>query len=233
MLKRLRDELSERTKLFIYLGITVAVFITSCLLPLAFKNSSIGEDNYFDTGERAAMFVQYQAKSKIISSKIIDKPSAADVKRCDAIMDKIIASYRIDSKSGKAMSEGSEYVVVSDGENSMQLCRMWLQDEGDWTNWMDVYVDVDTGFIYYLYVSSICLTNGNDYLSALSEDFNSRTVANMIASETGFALKHFSWTGKVEDSAFAVTSSNGDTVCWNINCTYYPSTMLDVRISVA
>lgn len=233
MLKRLRDELSEKTKLIIYIGITAVVFITACLLPLAFKGKNLGEDHFFDTGERAAMFVQYQKGSKSISSKTIDSPAKADSKYCDSVMDELIAMCRLDNRAGKILSEGSEYVVISDGENSMRLCRMWIQDEGDWTNWMDVYFDMDTGYVYYLYVSSICLNNGNEYSNAIEGQFNSKSVAELIARTTGFDLKHFSWSGNVEDTAYAVTGLEGDIVCWNINCTYYASTMLDVRISVA
>ncbi len=233
MLKRLRDELSEKTKLIVYVSITIAVFITACLLPLAFAGR--GEDSglYFDNGRRAAMFLSYQNGSKDISSKVLDSLSSADEKFCGNRFSQLKSLCRIDGKSGKTITEGKEYIILSDGDNSMRLCRMWLQDEGDWTNWMDVYFDADTGFVYYLYVSSICLSNGDNYLTALEDGFNTKTVAGLIAQHTGAALKHFSWSGNAEDSAYAVTSIGGDTVCWTVNCTYYPATMLDVKISVA
>lgn len=233
MLKRLRDELSEKTKLIVYICITAAVFITACLLPLAFAGR--GEDSgfYFDKGARAAMFLDYQSGSKEISSKVLDSLSSADEKFCSSKFSQLKSLCRIDGKNGKVITEGREYILLSDGDRTMRLCRMWLQDEGDWTNWMDVYFDADTGFVYYLYVSSICLSNGGNYLTSLEDGFNAKTVAGLIAQHTGDTLKHFSWSGNAEDSAYAVMGTDGDTVCRTINCTYYPATMLDIKISVA
>ena len=233
MLKKLRDELSEKTKLIVYIGITAAVFLTACLLPLAFRDKGDTSDIYFDTGERAAMFLQYQSGSKDIQSKVLDSVSSSEKKTCETKMNSLVSFCRIDNKSGKSITEGSEYIQLSDGDNVLRLCRMWKQDEGDWTNWMDVYFDMDTGFVYYLYVSSVCLNNTSDYIGVMDSSFNTKAVANLVAEQSGSVLKHFSWSGNAEDSGYAVTSIGGDTVCWNIYCSYYEATMLDVKIIVA
>lgn len=233
MLKRLRDKLSEKTKLIIYICITVGFFLTACFLPLAFKGRGEGGDEYFDNGARAAMFLGYHNKSSDVQCKVLDGFSSADEKYCSGRASEISSFCRLDKKSGKKITDGTEYLQLSDGENTLRIYHTWLQDEGDWTNWLDLYFDADTGFVYYIYVSSVCLNNSSDYISALDSSFNSRFVANLIAEQTGFTLKHFSWSGNAEDTAYAVTSNGGDTVCWNINCSYYESTMLDVKIIVA
>ena len=139
----------------------------------------------------------------------------------------------LDEAPRKTVTEGCSFVDISDGEKKMRLCRMWLQDKGDWNNWLDVYIDVDTGFIYYLYISSICVDNAQKYYSAIDGEMNSKTVASMISKETGYELKLVSWSGKNEDTAMAYMASNGEALMWNINCSYYATSMLDIKISVA
>ena len=233
MLKRLRDELSEKTKLIVYLAITAIVFVFSFLMPLAFSSGNDTAEQYFDTGERAAMFVAYNNKSKDVQVKVLDSFGNSDDKFCRSRAEKIISYCTLDKKAGKTITNGSEFLQVSDGENILRLYHTWLQNEGDWTNWIDIYFDADTGYVYYLYVSSVCLSNASDYAGALDSNFNCRSVADLIAEENASSLRHFSWSGNAEDPAYAVVSRNGDTVCWNINCSYYESTMLDVKISVA
>jgi len=233
MLKRLRDELSEKTKLIVYLSITLIVFVSSCLLPLAFKGRADVSEHFFDTAERAAMFSAYHNKNKDVSVKVLDKLANADENFCKNRANEIISYCRIDNKSGKSITNGNEFLQLSDGENTLRLYHIWVQDEGDWTNWMDIYFDADTGFIYYLYVSSVCLDNASDYIGALDSSFNTKYVANMIAEQTGMPLKHFSWSGNAEDAGYAVTGKEGNIVCWTVNCSYYDATMLDVKIIVA
>lgn len=233
MLKRLRDELSEKTKLIVYLSITVFFFITACLLPLAFAAGGDKPEAYFDRGERAALFLKYDSGSKDIKTQLLGKVSATDSDSCEKRLEEIIGLCRIDNKSGKLITRGSEYIQLSDGENVLRLYHAWIQDEGDWTNWMDVYFDMDTGFVYYLYISSVCLDNPDDYADAIEDGLNAKSVAGLIAENTDSVLRHFSWSGNLEDSAYAVMTRNGDTVCWNINCIYYESTMLDVKFIVA
>lgn len=231
-LKNLKSTLSDKTKLLFYVAAAIIVLISCSVLPLAFRGEVI-TDNVFDTGERAVMFAKYISKDNSVRYKTDDKPEKSEIKYCSAVLDKIVEEYRIDNVSGKTITEGSDFLVLSDGENSMRVCRMWVQDQGDWTNWIDVYIDADTGFIYSLYISSICMYNGNDYYSAIEGDFNAKTVADLIAKETGFELKVLNWSGKAEDTATAYTAMNGEAIIWNINCSYYASSMLDVKICVA
>ncbi len=230
-LKKFRDFFSEKTKMYIYVGTTLLVLIASCLLPLAFGGSL--SENLSQPGEKAAMFVKYINKDKSIRYKVNPKPSNNQIKFCESVFDELAGYCILDNNSRKTVSEGYEFISLSNGEINMELCRMWLQDQGDWTNWMDVYMDVDTGFVYYIYVSSICVYNNQKYVSSIDSELNSKNIASMIAKETGYDLRMVNWSGKAEDTATAFTSMNGDALIWNINCSYYPSSILDIKISVA
>ncbi len=230
-LLKFRDSFSEKSKMFIYILTACLVFLTSCFLPLAFRGDNFISDD-FDTGKRAAMFVKYQSGDKTIREKVNNKPNSADIKFCQDIFDEIIGYGILDEAPRKTVTEGYSFVNISTGETSMRLCRMWLQDKGDWNNWIDVYIDVDTGFVYYLYISSIC-ENSKNYHSAVEGELNAKSVASTIAKETGYDLKIVNWSGKAEDTAAAYMASNGEALIWNINCSYYDATMLDIKISVA
>lgn len=231
-LKKMRDTVSEKTKLLIYLAAAVIIFLTSCLLPLAFIKDSIIDPD-FGTGERAAMFIKYMANDKSVKYKVINDPDKSEVKFCEKLFSELNGCCIIDSSVRKTLTEDSEYITLTDGENTMKLCRMWLQDKGDWNNWIDVYMDSETGFVYYLYVNSICVSNGGDYASAIDPELDAKNIAALIAKETGYEMKLLNWSGKPEDTATAYTSLNGDAVIWNINYSYYPSSTLDIKISVA
>ncbi len=231
-LKKVRDTVSEKTKLLIYLVVASLVFIIACILPLAFKGDRLISPD-FKTGERAAMFVRYNSSDTSVRYKVITEPDSSLEKLCQSRFDEIVSGCMIDSSSRSTLTEGSQYVTLTDGENTMQLCRMWLQDEGDWTNWIDVYMDAETGFIYYIYLSSICVNNIANYTDAIEGELSAKTLASSIAKETGYDLKVVNWSGKTEDSATAYTVKNGDALVWTIYCSYHPAFMLDIKISVS
>ena len=64
-------------------------------------------------------------------------------------------------------------------------------------------------------------------------EFNTKSVAELICAETGFALKLLNWSGNAEDTGTAYTAMDGEAIIWDISCSYYPSSMLDVKICVA
>jgi len=231
-LKIARDTLSEKTKLLIYVIVTGAIFVTGCFLPLAFRGGG-PDDLSFSTGERAAMFVKYNAKDSGIRYKIISDPEKEMQKFCDGKFDEIAGRCILDIASRRNLTEGQDFIHLTDGDKSMTLCRMWLQDQGDWTNWIDLYLDAETGFVYYLYVSSTCVDNFEEYATAIEEELSSKTLASLLAKETGFDLKVVNWSGRPEDTATAYTSLNGSAIVWSINCSYFPSSLLDIKISVS
>lgn len=231
-LKALRDRLNEKTKLTVYIVAAVTVFIFCALIPLAFRGEII-TDGIFDTGERAVVFSKYIAGDSSVKMKVDDKPDKAEIKYCESVFEDLYDLSVADQAVEKTITEGYQFMTLSDGDNSLRLCRMWVQDQGDWTNWLDVYIDVDTGFVYYLYISSICLYNPDRYYSSFDSSFNTKNVADIIAKETGFNLKVLNWSGQNEDTGTAYTAFNGESLIWSINCSVYPSSMVDIKICVA
>ncbi|MBE7017334.1 MAG: hypothetical protein E7420_04170 [Ruminococcaceae bacterium] len=230
-LKKFRDSLSEKTKKYVYVGTALIVFLAACFLPLAFSGRS--GINYENTSENAVLFVKYINNEKYVKSKINNKPSNSQVKFCNEIFDELLSSCILDKSSRKVLNEGCEFITVTYENETIELCRMWLQDQGDWTNWVDVYIDAETGFIYYMYVSGICVYNNSQYLNALETAPDCKSIASIVAAESGYNLELVNWSGKSEDTAKVFTRIGGESLVWNINCSYHPGSIIDIQISVA
>ena len=235
MIKKLTktsEQMSEKTKMLIYVAAACAVLIFCALFPLAFRGSGPADPD-FSAGERSAMFVKYNSKNADIRYKVIKEPEKSMLKFCDDRFDQISSIAIIDSASRKLVTAGEEYLSLTDGKKTMTLCHMWLQDEGDWTNWLDIYMDAETGFIYYIYLSSVCVNNFGAYANAIEEEPDAKSIASLLAKENGYDLKLVNWSGKSEDTAMAYTTRDGSAVVWNIYCSYYPASLLDIKISVS
>ena len=230
-LKKFRDSLSERTKTYVYVGTALLVFLISCFLPLAFSGGA--DASSVNESEKAVVFVKYINKEKYVKSKVDTKPGNAKIKFCQEIFEGILADGILDNASRKTISEGYEFIKVSYEGESIELCRMWLQDQGDWTNWVDVYIDAETGFVYYLYISGICIYNNAEYLKAFEVSPDCKNIASYIAEKYGYNLEIVNWSGKSEDSAKVFMRLGGEALVWNINCSYHPGSLVDIKISVS
>ncbi len=230
-LKQFRDSLSEKIKSYVYIGTALIVFLIACFLPLAFNGQSDAKAER--DSENAALFVKFTNNEKYVRKKINKKVSNSKVNACEERFNEIISEYIIDEAPRKTINEGSEFITVSFEGKSIDLCRMWLQDQGDWTNWVDVYMDTNTGFIYYLYVSSICVYNNDKYTNAIELAPDCKNIATRIAEEYGYNLEMVNWSGKSEDSAKVFTRLGGDALIWNVSCAYHPASLIDIKISVA
>lgn len=230
-LKTIRDSISEKTKAYVYIGTALLVLAISCLLPLAFSNSAAV--NEVSRGEKAAIFVKYVNKDKSVRYKVNNKPTNAQLKFCESVFDDIVSMSISDSASRNTLNEGTEYITLSYKDDKLELCRMWLQDQGDWTNWLDVYFDAQTGEILYLYISRVCVYNNNKYINADMIVPDCKSIASSLSEESGYEIKLLNWSGKSEDTATAYTVLDGDALIWSINCIYHSSSIVDIKISVA
>lgn len=228
-----RAKPAREERLVYYAVAAAVVFLLAALLPLAFRPDSVeaADSGEFDAGARAAVFSAYwNDGGRGCTVRNIPGPERKDIDACTQRMSEIVGACVIDTQSGAANSAGSEYVSVSNDLGTIRTCRMWMESQGDWNNWIDVCFDMDTGEVYYLYVSSKCISNGETYLDALPEGFNTQTAAEQIAARRGCELVKVVWSGKTGDTATAVFLDDGSAVCMELTCTYYQSSLLDFKL---
>lgn len=223
--------MTEKLRTIIAASLTAAILVAAALVPLAFRDrAETVEKTGLDAGERAALFAEYWSGNGDVKSERIEKPSKSSVEACEKLMDDFVEKYTLDEELSGSDTRGSEYTLISGENGDMRICRMWMQYKGDWQNWMDMCFDMDTGSVYYFYMSSECLFNGNRYLGKVEGGLDAAAVADKIAEELRLDLEYLDWSGKSEDAATAVYITNGRALRLSINCIYYESTLIDVKV---
>ncbi|MCM1148958.1 MAG: hypothetical protein NC319_02570 [Butyricicoccus sp.] len=219
-------------KLIIYGGVTAAVFVVSALVPLLFRGGETAgpESTGLSAGDRAGIFAAYwNGVGEGFQVGQIGEPKNDELERCSARMDEISLMCLVDRSSGDVRSEGSEYVSVSRGEEEIRLCRMWLEVQGDWRSWLDVCFDMDTGDVYYFYLSADCLTNPGKYLTLIPDGMDADRIAAHLSQERGYELLHLSRDG-ADEAVTAIYNAEGSAVCMSISCVCYTPALIDVKI---
>lgn len=228
--------MTDKLRTIICASLTAAVLVAAMLLPLAFRTGGEQEPaGAFGFSQRAALFADYWSGDGETEAEPIEKPAKRDVEACRLRMQELVERYTLDRRLEEAEPTGSTYVKVSGPSGELRLCRMWLQAQGDWQNWLDVCFDMDTGDVYYFYFSGECLFNGNDYLDGLGlnrlgESLDPEYAASQLSRAIGYDLQYLDWSGQAADSARAVFTAEGSAVCYELKCIYYDATLVDVKI---
>ncbi len=230
LLERLQSH-SDRAKLLGSIALVVLVLVAAMLLPLSFRSEPGAEEPPapLTLEERAQMFADYRTGAAGTEFSV-EKPDPVPQRMqqtCETVMRTLIARAINDQGLAETAPTGSEYTIVTDGEGrELHLCRMWLERRGDWQNWMDVFMDADTGELYYFYLSRECLTNRKNY--PLTETPDAAQIAELLTAENGWTLRHL--TAEEDGSAVAVCSTPGGTVCFSIACRVYDA-LIDVKLA--
>ena len=222
---------TDRAKLLLSVAGVVLVILAAMLLPLAFRTDPETPDtpDTLTLEARTQLFADYWSATEP-SGFTVEKPDPVPRRMketCETVMRTLIARFVDDQNLPDATPTGSEYTVVTDAEGrELHLCRMWLEARGDWQNWLDVFLDADSGELYYFYLSRECLTNRKNY--PLPELTTPEQIAELIASENGWTLRRI--FAEADGSASAVYSTPGGTVCVSVSARVYDA-LIDVKIS--
>lgn len=224
--------MNDKIKLIIYGSVAAAMFLLAALLPLAFRGGSVEAREPLSVGQRASIFSEYWWNEDSSNCQVERISDLGRTQRefCFERMEQVKELCFVDAQQGQIKSEGSEYISVTTEAGEIRLCRSWLECQGDWRNWIDVCFDIDSGDIYYFYISSECVSNPNKYSDAVPEPLDAERVAGYIADRRSYELMHLDWSGNASDSAMVIYNSAGSAVCMQISCIYYESTLIDLKI---
>ena len=223
---------NEQKKLIAAVSAGVVLLIVAALLPLAFRHQAAdsGSQETATTAleSKAAVFADYwNDGGDPVEIEKLERPGSKTASFCLERMAGLIALCIDDKALEDPQPTGSEYTVVSQGKTELRLCRMWMEAQGDWHNWMDVCFDAESGEIYYLYVSRECLTNRDLYQIASEEKPTVEKIADQLALSWNSRLRH------VQKDALgvgtAVLSSENGTLAFEISCISYDA-LVDIKI---
>lgn len=224
--------MNDRVKLFIYGGVTAAVFVVAALVPLLFRGGGeTPSETGLSPGARAEIFAAYwNAGGGDCRVSLIGKPGGDELERCSTRMNQISMLCLADKNTGQVKSEGSEYISVGMGDDEIRLCRAWMELQSDWRTWLDVCFDMDSGDVYYFYLSAECVSNREKYSGLIPDDMDAESIAELLAQQRDYELMHLNWEGGDSNSATAIYTAEGSAVCMSISSTYYKTALIDVRI---
>jgi len=213
-------------------SVTGAVLLLALLLPLAFRREAEpvpteAPEAAFGPEQRAALFAAWWDPAEgeePPASEQITEPGSRMLSRCSERMRGLVDVWVSDEGLDYGGPTGSDYTRLRGPDGNVNVCRMWLERQGDWQNWMDVCFDADTGQIFYLYVSRSCLRNADRYDDG--DPITARDVADYLALELDGTLRRLDPT---EKGAVALVSADGGTVFYAVSCVCYDR-LIDVKL---
>lgn len=160
----------KRERLPLILGAAAAALalLLAAIVPALFVREAANEAAAvpLTTGERAALFQLYWAEDEHCAVERFQRSdfAAEALAASDALVQQLRADLRFD-KGEPVTDTAGEYFYrlwTQDGR-SLRMQEYYEQSSGDWSNWFRVFVDIDTLDVYFLYESSKCLKNKQNY----------------------------------------------------------------------
>ncbi len=220
--------MKEKTKVILSVSFAAAVLLAAMLLPLAFRPDS--EGGALSAQQRTEMFLScWEDDSEGLEVIKLSDTQRDDEQRCLESFSRLAGMYLPDRAIEHTTPTGSEYVVLRGKTGELKLCRMWLSEKGDWQNWIDMYINAETGELYYLYASCQCLKHGRDYADAFDGGLSAEKAAEIAADYGGESLKLSAEGG---DAYRAFFLKDGDIICREARCEYYAGTVLELSLCV-
>lgn len=137
------------------------------------------------------------------------------------------------SDSEERLSGSDSFVLEQDGQ-SARIIEMYREWNGDWHNWLRMWIDADTGVIYRCYYSANVLQNAENYMDnwqqLLTDNWNS------LMGEMGFVDQQYVENG-ASIAAVTLTDADGVNYDYDVKLLSYtdeaPSLLIDLDIRLA
>jgi len=211
-------------------GIGVAfVFLISAILPILVQDRfEPAEEVQLGMRQRSAVYLRYSAGGTgcTVERQSPDDFSPEETAASDAALLALRSAFVVDREEGSTASEGTEYLTITYGGDTIRVCHYYREWSGDWGNWLEAYVDVESGDLYYLYVSSQRKANV-DY-SGIRMD--NRINAERLAKVMDYELVSFTDTNT--NTATSVYLTESSAAKYNMSCIYHVNNLLDIKFTV-
>lgn len=228
--------MSRKRKLIIFSALTLAILVLAALIPVHFLNNDAVEksDKQLRVSQRADLFDLYwREASGGYDFSALDLDNEAELSQSRQKIDGLLADMVMDEAKGIVSSEGNEFFELTDHEGkTMRIWHSWSEWSGEWKNWFDVYIDIDSLDIYYLYLSSECLVKPRSYVPEPFPYSDAMNAAGHWQSVCGYELIGVSWSGEPTETAASIYLFDNDAIHYGINCIYHPGILFDLRILI-
>ncbi len=118
------------------------------------------------------------------------------------------------------------------GGAKLSLIHCYHEWKKDWSNWLDAYIDEETGKILYIYLSGKCLNNGPEYAAKYPEIISLDDLRDEYTSYMGYTMADSVYSQNPNQNALTAIYTDGSfSVKYLINRIYYAGTMYDIKIA--
>ena len=234
-------------KIIISVVLCIGVVVLAALLPAAILHKHDG----------SALVTQYPGEDLTVSSQGIKRaeflaktmhyPGAYKVEHQEAanhrqaaldarfvfaessqVPDFLLTDMSVLSSSANA----EDLTYISDSGDKLPLTHIYLEWKGDWSNWLEAYIDRDSGKVLYIYISGRCLVGNEKYAQMYPSCPSPEVIGEAYASSLGYTLGQHSVSQDPNENAIQAELSDGvNSVSYKINCIYYAGTMYDIKIA--
>ncbi|MDO4750386.1 MAG: hypothetical protein Q4A39_06070 [Eubacteriales bacterium] len=212
-------------------GMTAAVLIICAAVPMAFITET-GDNPPAESPD--VELTHYELWSAYWSAyreglslaDPIENPDKFDVNACQILTHELRLKLAPDMSPGTVTGEGEEFLCV---DGRLKLYHCWNEWTGDWRNWLDIFIDLDTQEVLYFYLSSSCIANIDRYTDLLQTELDTEAGAKQWGNAIDLEMTNCTWSGDPEDYADV---EYGD-VRYRVSTKYYfdpgyPSGLLDL-----
>lgn len=217
----------------ILVAMTLVVVFLGAMLPMFWMNNEMSweEPVVAETvAERRKCWLDFYAKTSESGSYSTDLEAELARQMQDKTT-QILRWAAIDQGQEVEEARGESCISVWSEGKRTRVWHYYRQWRGDWRNWIEMYIDVDTQEIYYLYISSGCERNKSLYQglmdsrnpAEIGSDFlqvwGDMTVTEIQPTADGF-VSRLSCAGV------------GGTVIYDVTWKYYPGSLMDFRVQL-
>ncbi|MEG1315800.1 MAG: hypothetical protein RSC86_00330 [Oscillospiraceae bacterium] len=234
-------------KPLLMLTLSIGIIIIAAVLPNALFGNSSGFANSYPaaTDEQSPVGVmrgEYLARALGTNqsfehnngAEATAKERQAAVKAVLELMWAVGApQYMLDEMNG-LYDNASISTISIDTKNGarLPLIHLYLEWKGDWSNWIEVYVDVDSGKVLYFYTSGKCLANGEKYAVQYPNMPGPDEILEAYAKYCGYSAEQQTVSSNPNENALIVAYADANgRADYKINCIYYAGNMYDIKIS--
>ncbi|MGI5986205.1 MAG: hypothetical protein GXY01_06030 [Clostridiales bacterium] len=120
--------------------------------------------------------------------------------------------------------------INTKGGAKLPVIHIYLEWEVFWSNWLEAYIDADTGKILYLYISGSCIDN-TIIQNKSGQKPTLDVVTAVFGEHTGYIAQGVEYSTNPNENAVIVRYSDGTAEAeYKINNVYYEGTMYDLKI---
>ena len=186
-------------------GLTLLTLLVCAWLPSIFRADVAGGDEPTPPGataspaadDRRALWVAYRRSN---GAPVTTLPANAEgAAEAAALGERLRRDLSLDLQDYRQTSSGENWLETQEG---LRLYHCWREWTGDWSNWLELYIDMDTLEVYSFYLSTLCLRSFESYQGMLPDSFDNTDAAALWGDALGLGLPvDTKWSGNAEEAA--------------------------------